>query len=73
MVQPQQKRSGRDPPAAVGSHSWHRGRRPARVLELNAAEQHLYALGVNLYVGFGDERAAARRSRNRARRPLQLA
>jgi AcrR family transcriptional regulator len=42
----------------------------ARVLELDAAQQHLDALGVNLYIGFGDDRAAARRSLNRARERL---
>jgi AcrR family transcriptional regulator len=39
----------------------------ARVLELDVAQQHLNTLGVNLYVGFGDNRAAARRSLSRAR------
>jgi AcrR family transcriptional regulator len=42
----------------------------ARVLESDAAEQHLYSLGVNLYVGFGDNRPAAKRSLNRARQRL---
>jgi AcrR family transcriptional regulator len=45
----------------------------AGVLELEAAQDLLFSLGVNLYVGFGDDRAAARRSLSRARARLQAA
>jgi AcrR family transcriptional regulator len=41
------------------------------VLELAAAEELLFTLGLNLYVGFGDDRAAARRSLKRARTRMQ--
>jgi AcrR family transcriptional regulator len=43
----------------------------AGVLEFEAAQELLYTLGVNLYVGFGDDRRAARRSVNRARARLR--
>ena len=43
----------------------------AGVLNLEAAEQHLFTLGSNLYVGLGDNRAAAQRSMQRAQRRMR--